>query len=89
MTTQFAQGVDAFDGTALGERPPKISVSKGTESAPGLPSATGIPADVQQSDGLASPRVTQRTLQAPHSRPATSALKPTRANVSTFQDRSV
>ena len=60
----FAENTQGFDGAALGERPPTMSIPRGNPARDSIPSATGRPALAQQTDGTDSPRVTTQTKQA-------------------------
>ena len=85
----FAENVEAFDGAALGERPPRVAVPLGHPARDRLSSAVGRPAGVQTANGVDNLRANSRTLQAGDSRAQSSGLKPTRAAVARFNDGSV
>ena len=85
----FAENVEAFDGAALGERPPRVTVPLGHPARDRLPAAVGHPAGVQTANGVDNLRANSRTLQAGDSRAQSSGLKPTRAAVARFGGGSV
>lgn len=68
-----AQHVDSFDGRALGDRPPRANVPRGTIAAPSLPSAVGRPALAQTADGTENIRANYATHEAGSTRPAASS----------------
>lgn len=81
----FAENTEGFDGAALGERPPRVSIPRGSSSRDALPSATGTPA-IAKASGADNLRAEARTLQAGDSRPTSSSGRGTRAAVSSFKD---
>ena len=82
-----AENVDAYDGAALGETPPRVSVPRGHPARDVLPRAVGVPAGVRQADGTDSPRVTVATLGPKvASQPSSSPKNKWPAGVTSYPD---
>lgn len=68
----FAEGVDAFDGTAITKesapQSPTASIPRGTAPTTSLPSAVGYPAGIQLHDGTDNARSRYQTFEASNSR---------------------
>ena len=60
----FAENTQGFDGAALGERPPTMTIPRGNPARDSIPSATGRPALAQTADGTANLGATTVTKQA-------------------------
>ena len=84
----FAENVDAFNGAALGERPPTMSIPRGHPTPDRLPSAVGRPA-IQTADGLDNARANYACFETRETRPTASGVRATRAAVDTYADRTV
>ena len=85
-----AQNVEAFNPTALGERPPKTSVAHGATPAQSAQhTATGRPAGLIQTDGTAELRTKCQTFKAADSRPTSSKVGSAPSGVQTFNPGTV
>ena len=83
-----AQNVDSYDGRALGERPPRTSVPKGSVAQPAMPSATGQPA-IQTADGTDNMRANYACYETRETRRTSSGVRATHAAVDSYADGTV
>ena len=84
----FAENVDAFDGAALGERPPTMSIPRGHPTPDRLPSAVGRPA-IQAADGTDNIGANYACFETRETRRTSSGVRATGAAVDSYADGAV